>query len=312
MEHVSTPEHQPVLLQETVSFLAPDRGGWFVDCTLGLGGHAEAILRSSSEAKILGIDRDPVALRLAAERLAPFGERFRPAAGVFGDLRRIVAAEGLSSVSGVLADLGVSSMQLDRAERGFSFRLDGPLDMRMGTDGPTAGEIVNTYSEEALATIFREYGEERHARRMARKIVRRRTDAPVETTAELCKLLESASPSRPGRRPRIHPATRAFQALRIEVNDELGELSRLLGEAADMLESKGHLVVISYHSLEDRIVKHTLRNLAQGEIEPITGRPRAETQVIEALTRRPVRPSEAEVEANPRSRSALLRAARRL
>jgi 16S rRNA (cytosine1402-N4)-methyltransferase len=312
MKQVSMPVHEPVLLRETLGFLAPERGGWFVDCTVGLGGHAAALLECAPEAKLLGIDRDREALRLAAERLAVYGDRVRLVPGTFSELRQILVQEGLSKVQGVLADLGVSSMQLDTADRGFSFRLDGPLDMRMGAGELTAAEVVNTYSENALATIFKEYGEERHARRMSRAIGWRRKESPIETTAELRRVLEKAKPSRPGRRAKIHPATRAFQALRIEVNGELDELSHLMDEAAHLLESKGNLVVISYHSLEDRIAKNTLRKLALGEIEPITGRPRAETQIIETLTRKPVRPSEEEVEANPRARSARLRAARRL
>ena len=324
-------QHVPVLLEETLDLLRPAlvSGGWVVDATVGLGGHSEAILRAFPQARLVAVDRDPEALKLAQERLAPFEERISWA---------------------VLADLGVSSMQLDVASRGFSFQQDGPLDMRMaGTTQPhpddpssedfagddsyedlTAADIVNCYPEEELAKIFREYGEERQAKRIARGIVEERHEKPFETTGELARLVERLKPRRPfhragrrgagrraGRRSgaavkTLHPATHVFQALRIEVNQELEQLRSLLEESVRILEQEGHLVVISYHSLEDRIVKHTLRDLATGEIEPITGRPRAETQVIEVLTKKPVRPSEREIAANPRSRSARLRAARRL
>lgn len=201
-------------------------------------------------------------------------------------------------------------MQLEVPERGFSFMHDGPLDMRMGAAELSARDVVNRYREEELAKIFKEYGEERHARRVARKIVQRRLDTPIETTAELRRLVEEAKPRTSKRR--IHPATQVFQALRIEVNQELDQLRELLAQSTRVLGQDGRLVVISYHSLEDRLVKHTLRDLATAEIEPVTGRPRAETRVIEVLTRKPVRPSADEVAANPRSRSARLRAARRL
>ncbi|MCP4663015.1 MAG: 16S rRNA (cytosine(1402)-N(4))-methyltransferase RsmH [bacterium] len=305
--------HQPVLLEEVLGFLAADGGGCFVDCTLGLGGHAEALLERSTRATLVGIDRDPQALESAAARLSRFGERVQLVAGRFAELERLLTALGIERVSGVLADLGVSSLQLETAERGFSFMHDGPLDMRMGSaEGQeiTAGEIVNRFPEETLRRILKEYGEERQAKRIARAIVERRRGQPLRTTGELAGLIDEVKPMPPRRR--IHSATQTFQALRIEVNRELDELRALLEQAVQMLESKGRLVVISYHSLEDRIVKHTLRELATGKIEPVTGRPRAETQVLEVLTRKPVRPNAEEVAANPRSRSARLRAARRL
>ncbi len=302
--------HLPVLCPEAVRFLDPARGGCIVDCTVGLGGHAAAILDSSPAATVLGLDRDPRALAIAAERLARFGDRARLARARFDELEGVLAEHGIGRASGVLADLGVSSMQLGVAERGFSFMHDGPLDMRMGAGELTAEVVVNRYSEAALTRIFRQYGEERYARRIARKIKGARTDAPIETTTELRRLVERAKPR--SHRRRIHPATQVFQALRIEVNQELEQLGELLEQSVRMLEQEGRLVVISYHSLEDRVVKHTLRDLAAGEIEPVTGRPRAETRLIEVLTRKPLRPSAEEVAANPRSRSALLRAARRL
>lgn len=323
------PRHVPVLLEEVLGFLAPDGRGCFVDCTLGLGGHTAALLERWPEATAIGIDRDPQALTIAAERLAPYGDRARLVRGRFAELGSLLAGCGVERVDGVLADLGVSSLQLESAERGFSFLHDGPLDMRMGPETDkgggemTASEIVNRYSEDDLTKILREYGGEPRARRIARAIVARRRSEPLATTGELRRLIEEVKPlaSRPRRRRhrgpdpfrrRIHPATQTFQALRIEVNRELDELRTMLAEAVRMLASKGRLVVISYHSEEDRIVKHTLQGLATGQIEPVTGRPRAETQLIEVLTRKPVRPRPEEVAANPRSRSARLRAARRL
>ncbi len=306
-------KHQPVLTEEVLHFLAPERGGWFVDGTVGLGGHAAALLERTPDACLIGIDRDQQALDLAAERLRPFGSRVVLLCGTFSDLATLVKGQGIDKVRGILVDLGVSSLQLAVAARGFSFQLDGPLDMRMGSSELTALEMVNNYPEEALTRIIRENGEERQARRIARAIVERRRQSPLQTTGELRRLIESIKILPAGHRQRrIHPATQTFQALRIEVNEELDQLRSLLDQSVQMLEKEGHLVVISYHSLEDRITKHTLRHLAVGEIEPITGRPRSETQVIEVLTRKPVRPSEAETTANPRARSARLRAARRL
>ncbi len=306
-------KHVPVLLEEALDLLAPRRGGAFVDCTLGLGGHAEALLAAAPEARLVGIDRDREALRMAAERLAPFAERVRIVEGRFEDLGRLVADCGVARVAGVFADLGVSSLQLDTARRGFSFRLEGPLDMRMGAGELTAGEIVNRYAEADLERIFRQYGEERRARAIARAIGRARGRKPLETTTELAELVGRAKRGRaaPGRF-RIDPATRVFQALRIEVNRELAGLARFIEEAVRLLEHDGRLVVISYHSLEDRIVKNTLRDLARGEVDEVTGRTRSETRAIEVLTRKPVRPGAAELELNPRSRSARLRAARRI
>ena len=300
--------HLPVLRSEAVRFLDTPRGGCFLDCTVGLGGHAAAILESSPASTLLGIDRDREALALAAKRLAEFGDRVRLVAGRFDELERLLSGRKIEG--GVLADLGVSSLQLEAAERGFSFMLDGPLDMRMGPGELAARDVVNRYREEELVKIFREFGEERFSRRIARAIVRARRQGPIESTAQLRRLIEQAKPKVGAKR--IHPATQAFQALRIEVNRELDQLSELLAQSVRMLERDARLVVISYHSLEDRMVKHTLRDLAQGEIEPVTGRPRAESRVIEVLTRKPVRPSAEEVAANPRSRSARLRAARRL
>lgn len=304
-------QHLPVLVEETLALLDPRRGGLFVDATLGLGGHAEAILRASEQVRLVGIDRDPQALELAARRLAPFGERVRFVNANFHQLQPALAGIGITGgVAGILADLGVSSMQLDTPERGFSFRFDAPLDMRMGLAERTAADLVNEGSEGELEKIIRDYGEERQARRIARSIVDARREQPIETTGQLKRLIDRVKGSRPGER--VDPATLVFQALRIAVNDELAGLEGFIQQAIDLLEDDGRLVIISYHSLEDRIVKNALRDRARGEIDRVTGRPHAETQLIEALTRKPIRPSEAEVERNPRSRSARLRAARRI
>ncbi|MEE8138272.1 MAG: 16S rRNA (cytosine(1402)-N(4))-methyltransferase RsmH [Thermoanaerobaculia bacterium] len=306
-------QHLPVLVEETIGFLEPGRGGLFVDCTLGLGGHAAALLAAGPSVELIGIDRDPEALALAKKRLLSQGRRVRILEGNFANLEDLLAREGVERADGILADLGVSSLQLEEAARGFSFRREGPLDMRMGLSGPTAADIVNRYSEADLEGIFRQYGEERKARRIARALVERRRQKPFATTTELRGVVERAKRAgRPVGRERIDPATRVFQALRIEVNQELAGLRQLLDQAVRLLERDGRLVVISYHSLEDRLVKGTFRDLSRGEIDEVTGRPRSESRVIEVLTRRPVRPSSAEVEANPRARSARLRAARRL
>lgn len=290
-----------------------------MDCTVGLGGHAEAILGASPEVRVLGVDRDPQALELARDRLEPFGSRVRLVEADFADLPDVLERLGEGLATGVLADLGVSSLQLDSPERGFSFRRNGPLDMRMGNQGPTAADVVNTYSEEALRDIFWQYGDERQARRIARALARERENQPLETTDDLKRVVYRAksSPGRSGRRPgrregRVDPATRVFQALRIEVNRELSRLQTLLDEAVKLIDAEGRLVVISYHSLEDRLVKNSLRRLARGKIDEITGRTHSETRVIEVLTKKPVRPSAEEIAINPRSRSARLRAARRL
>ncbi|HVS66605.1 MAG TPA: 16S rRNA (cytosine(1402)-N(4))-methyltransferase RsmH [Thermoanaerobaculia bacterium] len=310
-------DHRPVLLEETLRLLAPERGGLFVDCTVGLGGHARALLERSPSARLLGIDRDPEALEIAGERLAPFGERAALVEGSFDRVDRILAERGEGRVAGMLADLGVSSLQLDRPERGFSFRFDGPLDMRMGPSiGRTAADVVRDSTEAELTRILRDYGEERRARRIAKALVQARTEGPIETTGQLRDAVHRAvggpraGPARGG--PRIDSATRTFQALRIEVNQELAGLERYLDRSIELLEEDGRFVVISYHSLEDRLVKQALRAAATGDIDPVTGRARAETRLIELLTRKPLRSSEAEIEQNPRSRSARLRAARRL
>ena len=319
-----TVTHEPVLVAEVLGFLAPERGGWFVDCTVGLGGHAAEVLRRHPEASVLGIDRDAEALEHAKGRLREFGPRARLVHGNFASIGDLVAAENVGPPVGILIDLGVSSLQLDQPERGFSFMRSGPLDMRMdqspGSATRTARDVVNLESQSVLETVLRDYGEERQARRIARAIVERRRRQPIETTDDLRDLVHEAvgaSRVRRGRALRsgvrsIDAATRTFQALRIAVNEELSGLGTTLEQAMKLLEQDGRLVVISYHSLEDRIVKHRLRANALGEVDPITGRPRSETRLIELMTRKPIRPEPSEVQYNPRSRSARLRAARRL
>jgi len=288
--------------------LEPERGGFFVDATVGAGGHAEFLLERGTEIRLLGIDRDPDALALAGERLARFGERFELVAGDFADLDALLS--GRLPAAGILADLGVSSMQLDRGERGFSFRRDGPLDMRMGPAGRTAADIVATASVDELTRIFRDYGEERMAAKIARGIVAERTRGPIQTTRQLARIVAGQK----GSREKIDPATRVFQALRIEVNQELVALGRFLAAAVARLKPGGRLAVISYHSLEDRIVKDAFRR----DSGVCSCPPKLPTCICGAraalrlLTRRPIRPGEAELRRNPRSRSARLRVAEKL
>ncbi len=303
-----------MLLEETLFWLAPERGGLFVDCTLGLGGHAAELLARFPSTRLLGIDRDPRALVLARERLAEFGDRVRCVEGNFRDLDEIWEehAAGEPAPAGIYADLGMSSLQLDDAGRGFSFQRDGPLDMRMGTVGPTAAELVNFATEENLEEIFREFGEEPEARRVARAVVAERRVGPIDTTVALANVVRRAKRGGRGGGERLDPATRVFQALRLAVNEELQAAEELLDQAVRLLDRDGRLVIISFHSLEDRIVKNRFRNMARGEVDQTTGRSHSETRVLEVLTKKPVRPNNAEVQFNPRSRSARLRAARRL
>jgi 16S rRNA (cytosine1402-N4)-methyltransferase len=290
--------HEPVMVAEVLEHLAPSRGGLFVDCTVGLGGHARALL-SAGATRLIGLDRDPSALAHARQTLAGFGDRVEL---VHSDYRRfadVLDARGIGEVNGILADLGVSSMQLDAAGRGFSFRRDEPLDMRMDTTaGPTAAEAVADADERTLADTIYEFGEERHSRRIARAIVEARTRAPIETTGQLAAIVRRAIP-RKGY-SRIDPATRTFQAIRIWVNRELEGLDRFLASALARLAPAGRIAVITFHSLEDRIVKHTLRAL------------QADAPArVKVVTRRPLMPTEAEIAGNPRARSAKLRVAER-
>jgi len=282
------------MVAEVVEHLEPGRGGVFVDCTVGLGGHARALLEAGAS-RLIGLDRDPAAVAAAREALSGFGDRVDV---VHADYRRIAAVldeRGVAKVDGVLADLGVSSMQLDAPGRGFSFRQDDPLDMRMDTTaGPTAADALRDVDERTLADVIYEFGEERHSRRVARAIVAARERGPIETTGQLAEIVRRAIP-RKGY-TRIDPATRTFQAIRIWVNRELEGLDGFLGVATRRLADGGRMAVITFHSLEDRIVKHTLRALA------------AERAGLRIRTKRPLVPSEAEIGRNPRARSAKLRA----
>jgi 16S rRNA (cytosine1402-N4)-methyltransferase len=290
--------HEPVMVAEVLEHLDPARGGVFLDCTVGLGGHARALLEAGAT-RLIGFDRDPAALAQAGEVLSDYRDRIELVHSDYRRLDAVLDARGITAVDGVLADLGVSSMQLDAPGRGFSFRRDEPLDMRMDTTtGPTAADAIRDADERTLADVIYEFGEERHARRIARAIVERGGRAGIETTGQLADIVRRAVP-RKGY-SRIDPATRTFQALRIWVNRELEGLDVFLTQSARRLRPGGRLVVITFHSLEDRIVKHTLRSLqAAGDLG------------LTIRTKRPVVPSEAEVEKNPRARSAKLRAAER-
>jgi 16S rRNA (cytosine1402-N4)-methyltransferase len=303
-------EHQPVLTDRVVELLAPAGPGLLVDATVGLGGHAEALLRAEPEFQLVGLDRDPQALARAGERLQPFSDRVQLVEETFDRLPLVLRRLGLGAPVAVLADIGCSSLQLDSAERGFSFASDGPLDMRMGGTGPTAADLLERAEWEELVRILRDFGEERRARAIARAIVGRREQDPLRTTAQLSRLVQDVMG---GRERRIHPATRTFQALRIAVNDELGQLERFLEPAIRSLKTGGRIVVISFHSLEDRIVKHTLRRLVgRCTCPPDFPVCRCNPQrVVKVLTSSPVRPDEEEIDRNPRARSARLRAAQK-
>lgn len=290
--------HEPVMVAEVLEHLAPERGGIFVDCTVGYGGHTRAILDAGA-GTVIGFDRDASALAEARTSLASYGSRLTLRHSDYRQLDEALDAEGIGAVDGLLADLGVSSMQLDSPGRGFSFRRDEPLDMRMDTTtGQTAADAIRDADERTLADVIYEYGEDRHARRIARAITEARTRAPIATTGQLADIVRRAVPRRGY--TRIDPATRTFQAIRIWLNRELEGLDQFLGRAAGRLKPGGRMAVISFHSLEDRIVKHTLRALQTAGGAGITVR-----------TKRPIVPTEAEVERNPRARSAKLRAAER-
>jgi 16S rRNA (cytosine1402-N4)-methyltransferase len=298
-------------------FLAPKRGGLYVDCTVGLGGHSEAMLEASDETRVIGIDRDAAALSFAHERLSRFGERFRSVHADFRELKRILSQLDETESAGVLADLGVSSLQFDSPTRGFSFRFDAPLDMRMnpGGDEETAADLLLRLPEDEIAAIVFKYGEERNSRRIAKWIVESREQGKaITTTKELADLVARAAGKR--KTWHIHPATRTFQALRIAVNHELEDLGQFVTTAVDLLKPDGRFVVISFHSLEDRIMKQELRRLAGYCQCDFRGRSGVCTcgasKVVEILTKRPVVADESEVEVNPRSRSAKLRACRKL
>ena len=304
--------HRPVMADEIVDLFAPVPPGWLVDATLGGAGHAAALLEAHPQLAVLGIDQDPDALAAAATRLAPFGDRARTARSRFDALASVVAAEIPGQpVVGCLFDLGVSSPQLDRAERGFSYRLDAPLDMRMDPSAArSAADVVNTYAEADLARVLRTYGDERFATRIAKAIVAAR---PVHTTGELAELVRNAIPA-PARRRGGHPAKRTFQAIRIEVNEELDVLPVALQAGIDVLAPGGRIVVLSYHSGEDRIVKQVLRDAETGGCICPPGLPCVcgAEPTIRLLRRGGRTPSAAELEANPRAESARLRSAEKL
>ena len=300
--------HIPVLVHSAVEYLSVRDGGTYVDATFGAGGYARAIL-AAADARVIAIDRDASAVARGADLVQEAGGRLVLVQDRFSNLAQVAQGCGHSLVDGVVCDLGVSSMQLDEAERGFSFRRDGPLDMRMGNAGPSAADVIAAASERDLAFIIKTLGEERHARAIARAIVAARSEAPIRTTLGLARVIERVARPRPGI---IHPATRTFQALRIFLNEELDELAAALAAAEAVLKPGGRLVVVSFHSLEDRIVKTFLvergRQSGSSRHLPEVARP---APTFRLLTGRPVTPDEAEIAANPRARSAKLRAAER-
>ena len=290
-------QHEPVMVAEVLELLAPARGGLFVDCTVGLGGHSRALLEAGAT-RVLGFDRDRRALDIAERTLAPFSDRVELVHADYRDIDRVLDARGIAAVAGALADLGVSSMQLDTEGRGFSFRRDEPLDMRMDqAGGPTAAEWLRDVEETALANVIYEYGEERYSRRIARAVVQARESTPIETTGQLAALVRRAVPHRGYQR--IDPATRTFQALRIWVNRELEGLDQFLVQAGRRLLQGARFAVIAFHSLEDRIVKHTFRAIEKAE------------EAMRIVTKRPLVPADDELARNPRARSAKLRAIER-
>ena len=306
--------HRPVLLGESMEFLEPQHGGLFVDATVGLGGHSEAIMDSSPDAGVIGIDQDNEALKAATKRLKRFGSRIIFSQANFSEIGKIVAEAKRGSPVGILADLGVSSLQLDSESRGFSFRFDAPLDMRMNpASGQTVAEMLATISRDELANIIYNYGEERASRKIARWIIEKRESGhPIKTTFEMAELVRRAVRTNP--KEKTHPATRTFQALRIAVNNELDILDQFISDSVELLKTNGVLAIITFHSLEDRIVKHAFQRLA-GKCQCPPRIPQCvcgAAKKVEILTRKPVLPTEAEKEENPRSRSAKLRACRKL
>jgi len=295
---MTVPGHVPVMTREVVEVLQPDRGGLYVDCTVGLGGHSRALLDAGAS-RLLGLDRDRDALAAARASLEAWSDRVELVHADFRDLPHVLADRGIEGIDGALADLGVSSLQLDGADRGFSFRRDEPLDMRMDrTQGPTAADLLRDVDEGVLADVIFQHGEERFSRRIARAIVHARRETPLVTTGQLAEIVRRAVPRKGYQR--IDPATRTFQALRIWVNRELEGLDAFLAGAAARLLAGARLAVISFHSLEDRIVKHVFRALERSEA------------ALRIVTKRPLVPSDAEIDANPRARSAKLRAIERL
>jgi 16S rRNA (cytosine1402-N4)-methyltransferase len=314
-EHAVDLIHVSVLAAEVLELVRASQMGLVVDATLGLGGHSELILENDVAVHVIGIDQDTAAIERARERLSRFGERFTAIHGNFSAIAEIIENAGLGRPDVVIADLGVSSMQFDDPERGFSFRFDAPLDMRMdpSSGGPTAADLLQTLSETQLANVIYEFGEERASRRIAKWIGERNDRGePIRTTSELASLVDRAV--KRGPKDKIHPATRTFQALRIAVNGELDIIEKFLTDSADLLKSQGILAVISFHSLEDRIVKRTFQRLS-GKCECPPRIPQCvcgAVKKVEILTRKPILPGEDELRGNPRSRSAKLRACKKL
>lgn len=308
--------HVPVLLDRVVALLQPalDRpDAVLLDCTLGLGGHSEAVLTRCPQARVIGIDRDPQALAMSRERLAPFGERFTGVHAVYDEIPDVLADLHLPEVAGVLFDLGVSSMQLDLPERGFAYAVDAPLDMRMdGSTGPTAADVLNTYSASDLSRILKQYGEERMAKRIADAVVRERAREPFTNSGRLVELLYDVIPA-PARRTGGHPAKRTFQALRMEVNDELRVLERAMPAAVEAIGVGGRVVVESYHSLEDRLVKRVFADATRSTVpDDLPFVPEGAEPSYRLVTRGAELADEGEIEANPRAASVRLRAVERV
>ena len=313
---MSQPRHVPVLLDRVVALLQPAlerEGAVLVDCTLGLGGHSEAVLERIGSARVVGIDRDPEALRRAGDRLAAYGDRFTGVHAVYDELPDVLDDLGFDSVDAVLFDLGVSSMQLDVRERGFAYAEDAPLDMRMdGTTGPTAADVLNTYSAGELTRVLRDYGEEKFAKKIAHAIVRRRETQPFTTSGPLVELLYAEIPA-PARRTGGHPAKRTFQALRMEVNDELAVLRRAMPAAIDAIGVGGRVVVESYHSLEDRLVKQAFVAATRSTVPvDLPFVPEGSEPALRLVTRGAEQADEQEIAQNPRAASVRLRAIERL
>lgn len=294
------PEHIPVMLNEAIDFLNPKPGGVYIDATLGLGGHAAEILgRIGTEGRLIGVDRDAQSLEKAKERLLPWEGQCSFAHRNYLQLDSVIKELKINGVDGILMDLGISSFQLEDSSRGFSLQANGPLDMRMNQEEEvTAFDVVNSYSEEKLVAIFQEFGEERYAKRIVRNLIAQRDEQPIETTKQLAEIIIQSAPWQAGK-VRIHPATRVFQAIRIAVNKELESLQEALNKSVGLLNPGGRIVVIAFHSLEDRIVKNSFREFANQD-------------KVRLLTKKPLRPSAEEVEFNGRARSARLRAVERI
>ena len=299
--------HIPVLLNEVIENIAPKDGGVYVDGTFGAGGYTRAVL-DAANCTVYAIDRDPDAIREGQKLVNAYKGRLHLLHGTFGEMADLVRGEGVDFVDGVMLDIGVSSMQIDRAERGFSFQKDGALDMRMSQNGLSAADVLNTFNEREIADIIYKYGEERFSRRIAAAVVERRKTAPFKTTLEFADVIRRVVPHK---REDIDPATRSFQALRIYVNDELGQLESGLSAAHDLLKAGGRMAIVSFHSLEDRIVKTFMQEKSGKTANPSRYMPAVEKQAatLEILTKKPILPTESETNVNPRARSARLRVA---